>query len=570
MADYDDRAGVSSTSSAHGHNIPILLEIENYSIWATRMRFSLGGLQAVGLIDADQPRISNRGFSTANVRLTGQALSLMTSKINDAAMDLAGGAETGKELWSRLYAKYHEKGWGAESIFFEKLVQLRHSDCESTGDYIGKFCSFSQRLSNMGRACENWWLVYLFFSRLGDKHSTWATSFRNASRKELDSPLINVVTVQLLDESRLIGKPGTSQSGMALFGSTSKKRRFNSSLPAQSARSKSTYNKAIEKCSHCKKSFHEAIDRWILHLELARSGWIPPASGPTQANISNDPNAINFMSVLALLPQYSSANENYGHHAHNESMLADDHHSFNTFILSSITVENNDMNFDEFITNYEAISHASTSDKWEEKRNVKDDSHDNADEFVVERIPKQPQKVELPLAIQTIVHETESMVRKNVGERTENERSQVVLEISEPRTTAVNIPSIVIPEDIPDPNWHISFMALIKKRILHFYLTRILLKTGSTSPSLRYLQNLWHIDSGAINHICVSRQRCIKYHFISQEEDIWTGEGSVRAIGKGIIRMELTKLDGSHSFITVHDVLHIPMFMTNLISVSLL
>lgn len=163
MADYDDHAGVFSTSSVHGHNIPIFLGIENYSIWATRMRFSLGGLQAVGLIDADPPRIGNGGFSTANVRLTGQALSLMTSKMDDATMDLAGGTETVKKLWSRLYAQYHEKGWGAESILFEKLVQLRHSDCESTGDYIGKFRSLSQRLSNMGRACKNWWLVYLLF-----------------------------------------------------------------------------------------------------------------------------------------------------------------------------------------------------------------------------------------------------------------------------------------------------------------------------------------------------------------------------------------------------------------------
>ena len=100
MADYDDHAGVLSTSSAHGHNIPILLGIENYSIWATRMRFSLGGLQAVGLIDADPLRIGNGGFFAANVKLTGQGLSLMTSKIGDAAMDLAGGTKTVKELCS--------------------------------------------------------------------------------------------------------------------------------------------------------------------------------------------------------------------------------------------------------------------------------------------------------------------------------------------------------------------------------------------------------------------------------------------------------------------------------------
>ncbi len=69
------------------------------------------------------------------------------------------------------------------------------------------------------------------------------------------------------------------------------------------------------------------------------------------------------MSVLALRPQYSSADENYGHHAHNESILADHHHSFNTFNLSSMSVENDDLNFDEFITNCEAICHASICDK---------------------------------------------------------------------------------------------------------------------------------------------------------------------------------------------------------------
>lgn len=224
-------------------------------------------------------------------------------------------------------------------------------------------------------------------------------------------------------------------------------------------------------------------------------------------------------------------------------MLDDDHDSFNAFNLSSMSVQNDDLNFDELITNCEAISHASTSGKWEEKRNVRDDSYDNVNEFVVECFPEQPQEVELPLAMQMIVHETESMVRKNVGERTENEGSQVLPEISEPRITAVNIPSIVISEDISDPNWHISFMALTKKRILHSHLIQILLKTGSTSPSLRYLQNLWHIDSGATNHICVSRQRFVEYHLISQEKNIWTGAGLVRAIGKGTVRRELTKSD---------------------------
>ena len=39
--------------------------------------------------------------------------------------------------------------------------------------------------------------------------------------------LFYLVTSQLLDESRLTNKSGASESGMALFGTTSKKRKFN-------------------------------------------------------------------------------------------------------------------------------------------------------------------------------------------------------------------------------------------------------------------------------------------------------------------------------------------------------
>lgn len=58
-----------------------------------------------------------------------------------------------------------------------KLVHLRHSDCEGTGDGIGEnSVDCFQRLANMGRVCENWWLVYLQFSGLGDEHGTWANT----------------------------------------------------------------------------------------------------------------------------------------------------------------------------------------------------------------------------------------------------------------------------------------------------------------------------------------------------------------------------------------------------------
>lgn len=69
----------------------------------------------------------------------------------DGPMDVAIGAITIKEMWTRLYDQYHEVGWGARSILFRELVSLRQSKCENTNSYVAKFWTFYLRLLNMGK-----------------------------------------------------------------------------------------------------------------------------------------------------------------------------------------------------------------------------------------------------------------------------------------------------------------------------------------------------------------------------------------------------------------------------------
>lgn len=177
----------------------------------------------------------------------------------DTDMDFADGANIVKELWSRLlYSQYHEKELGAELIHFQKLVCLQYSGCKRTSNYVGNLHELSQNLANIGRVCENLWSVYLLFSGLEDEHASWATVFRNASRKEVDQLSFNVVT---LDKFCLINKPEYSESNMALFKTNSQKRRFNSTFTAQSNRAKSTSNEANAQCTYCKKP---SWSSWLL------------------------------------------------------------------------------------------------------------------------------------------------------------------------------------------------------------------------------------------------------------------------------------------------------------------
>lgn len=113
-------------------------------------------------------------------------------------------------------------------------------------------------------------------------------------------------------------------------------------------------------------------------------------------------------------------------------------------------------------------------------------------------------------------------------------------------------------------------MNMIEKSVLQIHSTMIATKTLRTFKAFEYLKSLWHIDSGAINHIYISRQCFSNYYSIQEQENIWTRSGSITAVEISTVRMDTKKLDSSNFFIIIHNVLHVPTFMTNLISVSLL
>lgn len=52
-----------------------------------------------------------------------------------------------------------------------------------------------------------------------------------------------------------------------------------------------------------------------------------------------------------------------------------------------------------FFTNSKAINHISISDRLEKKSNIEDNFYDNIDELVVECIPENFQRLELPFFI---------------------------------------------------------------------------------------------------------------------------------------------------------------------------
>lgn len=140
----------------------------------------------------------------------------------------------------------------------------------------------------MGRKLDNWIVVYMLFSGLGDKHTSWATTVRNASQKDAEPPEFSTITAQLLDESWILAKSSAgTDTTIALIGKQFGKQKFSSTISSNLGPStkrssfcietnpkKSGYNKATAKCTPCHRSYHAVEDCWFLHLEKARASWL--------------------------------------------------------------------------------------------------------------------------------------------------------------------------------------------------------------------------------------------------------------------------------------------------------
>ena len=96
------------------------------------------------------------------------------------------------------------------------------------------------------------------------------------------------------------------------------------------------------------------------------------------------------------------------------------------------------------------------------------------------------------------------------------------------------------------------------------------LALNSTNQLPSYLKSnlnkLFHIDSDFTHHICIDWSKFIEYRETSKDYTIWTEEGPVSAIDIGKIPMQWTTKDSTTTNVTLLSVLHVPLMITNLLS----
>lgn len=195
------------------------------------------------------------------------------------------------------------------------------------------------------------------------------------------------------------------------------------------------------------------------------------------------------MSVYANFVMNPWANMSYKPNTCNKSIQSNNI-SFNISDFFA-KVEDNNLNFNEFIINCKAISHESFLDISKKLSDIKDLSIEyDIDKFVIERIS---QKVQVKLKTSSslaYIYSTENMVEKNDNNEYKNEKSYSPFQISKPIIAAINILSTFLSKNIADPNWHISFMTIEEKSLLYYHLAMILPNILSTSYTFGYQKSL--------------------------------------------------------------------------------
>lgn len=94
--------------------------------------------------------------------------------------------------------------------------------------------------------------------------------------------------------------------------------------------------------------------------------------------------------------------------------------------------------------------------------------------------------------------------------------------------------------------------------------------TDIPSSAVDTLKSVWVVDSGTTDHMNSNQTSFKTYRTFETAKAIYTGGGTIYAYGVGVIELFAKQKEGPPRKITLHNVLHVPSFTTNLISISAL
>ena len=103
--------------------------------------------------------------------LNNQAMTLIVFKLRHDLMNVIIDTDNLKDMCSKLREQYSESEWGAESVTFYDLINVKQDNYSLVGEYIAEFQLYIQHLDAMKLRIDNKFLVYILIEDLDSKYN---------------------------------------------------------------------------------------------------------------------------------------------------------------------------------------------------------------------------------------------------------------------------------------------------------------------------------------------------------------------------------------------------------------
>ena len=119
------------------------------------------------------------------VMLNNWAMTLIIFKLEHDLINTIIDADNLKNMCFKLREQYSESEWGAESVTFYNLINIKQDNYSLVGEYIAEFQLYIQCLDAIRLIINNKFLVYILIRDFDSKYYVWcAIKHNNSCNKE--------------------------------------------------------------------------------------------------------------------------------------------------------------------------------------------------------------------------------------------------------------------------------------------------------------------------------------------------------------------------------------------------
>ena len=177
----------------------------NYRVWSMKMKAYLIAQDLWDVIDISPSKATAENLKSQN----SKAVSLINFACEDHILQIIDPDDLAATIWKKLQKQFGYVGFSARHLTFQSLVSTHVSSCDSVEQYIDKFRTHINTLSQLtSDPLPQWLLLSILINNVGNQFEAWSQSImqqiRTKTSLENSYGYFDEVIASLIDEARRV------------------------------------------------------------------------------------------------------------------------------------------------------------------------------------------------------------------------------------------------------------------------------------------------------------------------------------------------------------------------------